>query len=156
MIQRKQTLFLVVVIIASVLMFFFPLANFIGIKDSLILNIYSVKSLVPDKIFPNGLVFVLPILSADLFVIVFSLITIFLFKNRKRQLHIIRLNILVEVLFIAMFFFYYVGSLEKLTGGTANYQAGIFMPLIATIFLVLAYFGVMKDEKLVRSADRLR
>jgi glucan phosphoethanolaminetransferase (alkaline phosphatase superfamily) len=156
MIQRKQTLFLLLVIIASALMFFFPLAEFIGIKDSLVLSIQSVHSLVPDHEFPKSLSFVLPLLAGNLFVIVFSFITIFLFKNRKRQMHIIRLNILVEVLFIGLFFLFYVGTLEKVSGGDASYKAGIFMPLIALVFLVLAYFGVLHDEKLVRSADRLR
>lgn len=156
MIQRKQTLFLLVVIVASALMFFFPLANFIGVKDSLILHIQSVKSLVPDHEFPGSLSFVLPLLAGNIFVIVFSIVTIFLFKNRRRQMHIIRLNILVEVLFIGLFFFFYVGTLEKVSGGNANYKAGIFMPLIALVFLVLAYFGVLQDERLVRSADRLR
>ena len=156
MIQSKQSLFLLGALVALILMFFFPLASFIGVKDSLILSVQSVHSLVPDTIFPNSLVFVLPILSANLFVIVFSLISILLYKNRKRQMHLIRLNILVEVLFIAMFFFYYVGNLETLSGGSASYKAGIFMPLIALIFLMLAYFGVVRDEKLIRSADRLR
>lgn len=156
MIQRKQSLFLLVAIIASALMFFFPLANFIGEKDSLILSIQSVQSLVPDNAYPGSFTFVMPLLADTLFVIIFSLITLFLYKNRKRQMHIIKLNILVEVLFIGLFFFYYVGSLEKTSGGIASYKAGIFMPLIALIFLVLAYFGVLQDEKLVRSADRLR
>ncbi len=156
MIQRKQTLFLLVALVASLLMFFFPLASFIGIKDSVVLYVQSIHSLVPDSVFHNSLIFVLPILSANVFVIVFSLISIFLYKNRKRQMHLIRLNILVEILFFAMFFFYFVGNLEKLTGGTASYKTGVFMPMIALIFLVLAYFGVMQDEKLVRSADRLR
>lgn len=156
MIQRKQTLFLLFVIAASVMMFFFPLANFIGIKDSLILSIQSVKSLVPDHEFPRSLGYVLPLLAGNIFVIVFSVVTIFLFKNRRRQMHIIRLNILVEAMFIGLFFFFYVSSLEKYSGGNADYKAGIFMPLIALIFLVLAYFGVLHDEKLLRSADRLR
>lgn len=156
MIQRKQTLFLLVVIIASVLMFFFPLAGFYGIKDSLILSIQSVKSLVPGNVFPNSLSFVLPLMAGNIFVIVFSLVSIFLFKNRKRQMHIIRLNILVEVLFLGLFFFFYVSTLEKTSGGLAEYKAGVFMPMVALIFLVLAYFGVLHDERLVRSADRLR
>ena len=156
MIQRKQTLFLLLAIIASALMFFFPLAEFIGIKDSLVLSIQSVHSLVPDHEFPKSLSFVLPLLSGNIFVIVFSFITIFLFKNRKRQMHIIRLNILVEVLFIGLFFLFYTSTLEKVSGGSASYKVGIFMPLVALVFLVLAYFGVLHDEKLVRSADRLR
>lgn len=156
MIQRKQSLFLLLAVVASILIFFFPLANFIGVKDSIILYVQSVHSLVPDKGFPNSLDFVLPLLAANIFVIIFSFLTIFLYKNRKRQMHIIKLNILVEVLFIGLFFLYYVGALQHTSGGVVEYKAGIFMPLISLVFLILAHYGVLHDEKLVRNADRLR
>jgi hypothetical protein len=71
-------------------------------------------------------------------------------------MQIIKVCILVEVIFIGLFFFYYVNTLQKLTGATAEYKTAVFMPLIALVFLVLAYRGVLQDEKLVRSADRLR
>ncbi len=156
MIQRKQTIFLLLVIIASAVSFFFPLAEFIGVKDSIVLYIQKAHSLVPDSPFNHSGYFSLPLLSATGFIILFSLIAIFLYKNRKSQLQIIKVCILVEIIMIGLFFFYYVSSLEKLTGGTAEYETAVFMPLISLVFLVLAYRGVLQDEKLIRSADRLR
>ncbi len=156
MIQRKQTIFLLLVIIASAISFFFPLAEFIGAKDSVILFIQKAHSLVPGSTFNQNGYFNLPLLSATGFVMLFSLITIFLFKNRKSQMQIIKMCILVEIAMIGLFFFYYVSTLEKLTGGTAAYKTAVFMPLISLVFLVLAYRGVLQDEKLIRSADRLR
>ncbi len=156
MIQRKQTIFLLLVIIASAVSFFFPLAEFIGAKESIVLFVQKAHSLVPDSAFNQNGYFSLPLLSATGFVMLFSLITIFLYKNRKSQLQVIKVCILVEIIMIGLFFFYYVSSLEKLTGGTAEYKTAVFMPLISLVFLVLAYRGVLQDEKLIRSADRLR
>lgn len=156
MIQRKQTIFLLLVIIASVVSFFFPLAEFIGVKDSIVLYVQKAHSLVPDSPFNKNEYFTLPLLSATGFIMLFSLITIFLYKNRKTQMQIIKVCILVEIIFIGLFFFYYVDALQKLTGATAEYKTAVFMPLISLVFLVLAYRGVLQDEKLVRSADRLR
>ena len=156
MIQRKQTVFLLLVIIASAVSFFFPLADFIGEKESIVLFVQKAHSLVPDSAFNKNVYFSLPLLSATGFVVLFSLITIFLYKRRKTQMQIIKVCILVEIAFIGLFFLYYVNFLQKLTGGTAEYKTGAFMPLISLVFLVLAYRGVLQDEKLVRSADRLR
>ncbi len=156
MIQRKQTVFLLLVIIASAVSFFFPLADFIGAKESIVLFVQKAHSLVPDSAFNKNVYFSLPLLSATGFVVLFSLITIFLYKRRKTQMQIIKVCILVEIAFIGLFFLYYVNFLQKLTGGTAEYKTGAFMPLISLVFLVLAYRGVLQDEKLVRSADRLR
>jgi len=156
MIQRKQTVFLLLVIIASAVSFFFPLADFIGAKESIVLFVQKAHSLVPDSAFNKNVYFSLPLLSATGFVVLFSLITIFLYKRRKTQMQIIKVCILVEIAFIGLFFLYYVDFLQKLTGGTAEYKTAVFMPLISLVFLVLAYRGVLQDEKLIRSADRLR
>jgi len=131
MIQRKQTIFLLLVIIASAVSFFFPLAEFIGAKESIVLYVQKAHSLVPDSVFNKNAYFSLPLLSATGFVMLFSLITIFLYKNRKVQMQIIKVCILVEIIFIGLFFFYYVSTLEKLTGGSAEYKTAVFMPLIA-------------------------
>ena len=156
MIQRKQTIFLLLVILALAVSFFFPLAEFIGANESIVLFVQKAHSLVPDSAFNKNVYFSLPLLSATGFVMLFSLIAIFLYKNRKAQMQVIKVCILVEIIFIGLFFFYYVSKLEALTGGSAEYKTAVFMPLVALVFLVLAYRGVLQDEKLVRSADRLR
>jgi hypothetical protein len=57
---------------------------------------------------------------------------------------------------IGSFFFYYVNVLEKASGGVTQYEIGSYMPLVAFVFYILSYRGIMSDEKLIRSADRLR
>jgi len=48
--------------------------------------------------------------------------------------------------------------LESLTMTDADYirEPGIYLPIVSVVFLVLANRFIMKDEKLIRSADRLR
>jgi hypothetical protein len=99
-----------------------------------------------------------PLLLLNIFVAALSIFCIFQYKNRVRQAKLVRLSILLEIVLIAMVFFVYAGIIEKNLHTTPEYmeEAGIYFPLISLIFLILAYRFIIKDEKLVRSADRLR
>lgn len=156
MIQRKQTIFLFFSAVALGLLFYFPLASFIGGQDSVMLYIHKVVSLVPDHHPDLPVYFNLPLLTLDVLLLLLTITSIFLFKNRKRQLGVVRVNIILLLAMIAVFFFYEVPVLEKLSDGLADYDTGAYFPLIAFLFYVLAYRGIMSDEKLIRSADRLR
>ncbi|OJV53654.1 MAG: hypothetical protein BGO31_01995 [Bacteroidetes bacterium 43-16] len=85
-----------------------------------------------------------------------SLVTIFLFKKRKQQISLTWLNILFC---IALVFWLYMG-LNKFwsnypeNGG--NISVGLFLPVLTVFFLLLALRGIRKDEKLIKSLDRLR
>ncbi len=156
-IYRWQSVYLFLAVISLAAMFFFPLASFIGgDKDQLVLYIYKLVSEVPDSspdvpvwfIFPN-----LILASLSLLVTFFS---IFMFKNRKLQLSIVRLVIILILILIGIFFFYYAVELEEVSGIAAQYDIGAYMPLIAFVFLLLAYRGIMADEKFLRSTERLR
>ncbi len=83
-----------------------------------------------------------------------ALIAIGLFKNRKNQFVLNRLNMILN-LFLLGFFVY--RSLN-LSGETAVSEKGIGMliPIISIVFLVLANRAIKKDEDLVKSVDRLR
>ncbi len=85
-----------------------------------------------------------------------SLICIFLFKNRKLQF---RLTILAIVLGIAYIFLQYV-MIEQFKKDSAiqtgSYQVAALFPIVMIFFLILAARGIYKDEKLVKSLDRLR
>lgn len=157
MIQRIQSVYLLLVVVSLAAMFFFPLASFIGgEKDQLVLFIYQLVSEVPDSQPDVPLYFIYPNLALVSLSIVISFVSIFLFKNRKRQMILVRLVLLLILGLIGAFFFYYAVTLEEISGIAANYETGSYMPLIAFVFLVLAYRGIMNDEKLIRSADRLR
>jgi dipeptide/tripeptide permease len=80
------------------------------------------------------------------------LIIIFLYKNRKLQMKLIIPAILISVLNIFLFF----NQSKKFVAGEGNYDLGSILVLIVPIFLLLAARGVYKDDKLIKSLDRLR
>ena len=158
MIQRKQSIFLFLAAIAMILDFVFPIARFIGTGDyQLEFYIYNIVSLVPDVKSPFDVMFVAPLTALTGLVILGSLITIFLYKRRMTQAKLVRGLVIFTLGDVALIFFYNIPALEELSGIRADYcYAGIAMPLVAMVMLILAINGIIKDEKLVRSADRLR
>lgn len=83
-----------------------------------------------------------------------AIIAILLFKNRQNQFVVNRLNMILN-LFLLGFFVY--RSLN-LSGETSVSEKGIGMliPVFSIVFLVLANRAIKKDEDLVKSVDRLR
>jgi peptidoglycan/LPS O-acetylase OafA/YrhL len=78
---------------------------------------------------------------------IFSLIAIFQFKKRNYQIR----SCLLSMLFVVL---PYAVIIPQSHSG--NYSISVAFPLIAFILLVMAVFAIRKDEKLVRSADRIR
>ena len=83
-----------------------------------------------------------------------SLISIFMYKNRKSQFVLGRLNIILN--FILLGFLVYRSL--NLSGETNVSEKGIGMllPIFSIVFLALANKAIKKDEDLVKSVDRLR
>lgn len=158
MIQRKQSIYLFLAAIAMALDFIFPIAKFIGSGSyQLELYIYQVVSLVPDSHPPFDVMFVAPLTALTGSVVIGSLITIFMYRRRMMQAKLVRGLVIFTLGDLALIFFYNVPTLEKLSNNIAEYNyVGIAMPLIAMVLLIFAVNGIIKDEKLVRSADRLR
>lgn len=96
----------------------------------------------------------LPYFAAFVVSGVLSIITIFLFKNRKLQFVLGRLNIILN--FFLLGFFVYLSL--SISGETVVSEKGIgmFLPIISIVFLALANKAIKKDEDLVKSVDRLR
>lgn len=79
-----------------------------------------------------------------------SVIDIFLYKKRKLQSRIAILALLFSLLNI---YLYYRQTL-KFTNG--NYSLTAVLTFLVPVFLFLAIRGISKDEKLVKSLNRLR
>jgi len=80
------------------------------------------------------------------------LIDIFLYKNRKLQLRIAILGIVVSVLNI----FLYYKQTQNFLPNEGTYDLTAVLTLAIPILLILAARGIYKDQKLVKSLDRLR
>ena len=136
MIQRIQTLYLVLVALCSGILPF-------------VVSLWTLSGDVAVFAKDN-----LSILAAFLGIAVLASIAIFLFKKRQNQFVLNRLNMILN-LFLLGFFVY--RSLN-LSGETAVSEKGIGMliPVFSIVFLVLANRAIKKDEDLVKSVDRLR
>jgi succinate-acetate transporter protein len=136
MIQRIQTLYLLAVaILTGVLPFW--------------VNLWSDQQ--GNEVFARQETMVSLLFYA---VAVLSVVSVFLYKKRKNQFVLNRLNILLN-LFLLGFFVY--RSLN-LSGETLVSEKGIGMliPVFSIVFLALANRAIKKDEDLVKSVDRLR
>lgn len=98
-----------------------------------------------------------PSLLIAVVMIALPLVAIFFFKNRKRQRSLSWMGILACIAFIAVSLMH-IENFKNTSPMPRNgsYQAGIVVPVVAIVFLYMAINGIKHDEKLVRSADRLR
>lgn len=135
MIQRIQSIYLFIAAIISLLLFwFFPLFN----------TQSGAIELIDEPIF----------FTAYVFSGIISLFTIFRYKNRKQQVVSGRINIIVNFIAFSFILYYFFTALKS----DAQNQLGVtaFLPIITVVFISMANRAIMKDESLVRSADRFR
>ena len=86
--------------------------------------------------------------------ILFGVLSIFSFKNRKRQILLNNISIIINALLIGLLAYW----LLNLSGGISIPEKGIepVFPFLSIVCLLLANMFIRKDERLVNSVDRLR
>lgn len=158
MIQRIQSLFLLLAIVALLLIGAFPIAKFYSQTGIYVLNLFELESLTPDNVIPFVSWFLYPLLALVLALVVLNVVAFISFKNRVKQIKLTQIAFLLNVILIVGLLFYYIPTIEENTATSSNYQGAysIYLPLVALIFTLLAQRFIRKDEKLVRSVDRLR
>ncbi|WP_026935403.1 DUF4293 domain-containing protein [Christiangramia echinicola] len=136
MLQRIQTIYLLLAAVVSAgLIFVFSLW-----ENSAGESVYAQDVLIAFGMF---------LASAAI-----SLVSIFMFKNRKLQFVLGRLNIILNLFLLGVFVYWSLtlpGEMDISEKGI-----GMFLPIISIVFIVLANKAIKKDEDLVKSVDRLR
>ncbi|UWX59593.1 DUF4293 domain-containing protein [Chryseobacterium oranimense] len=97
----------------------------------------------------------IPVIDISCIVLVLTgALSIFSFKNRKRQILLNTISIIINALLIGVLAYW----LLSLSGGIQIPEKGIepVFPLIAVISLLIANMYIRRDERLVKSVDRLR
>lgn len=162
MLQRKQTIYLALAFICLVLLLVFPIfsisAERAGLTYSGAFGAYGMTGSEGESVeFP---LFILIIVLA-----LFTSFSIMSYKNRKRQLVVCRINLILHILMVLSFIgIYYMGKstvledLEKRAFSNTAFTLDIgFYLAAATIpFLILAIRGIKQDEALLKSIDRIR
>ncbi|NVN95208.1 MAG: DUF4293 domain-containing protein [Bacteroidetes bacterium] len=147
MLQRIQTVYLMLAFIASALLFtklpiaIFPFPNG-GDIPFIILGKYEVINILP-----------LILLNGALALLCF--ISVCLYGNRPLQFRLTMIGFLINVIFIIAIFFT-ADNMQNQVKVEAQYKLGAILPLISMVLLILASKAIRKDEKLVKAADRLR
>ena len=142
MIQRIQSFWLFIAALLNtgiIFMNFYQLPTINGIDSSVGVTNYD------------------PALLLTVLIILLPLATIFKYKNRKQQLKMCYISIagiisLVALQQVRIF------ALLKITPPTSagSYWFGAVLLPLALLSIILAIVGIRKDDKLIKSVDRLR
>jgi len=138
MIQRLQSLWLLLVAAFEAITFKFPFYSGDWAKDTVQATIdLSARTTIWFSI--------LTVLAGIL-----AFITIFLYHNRKLQLRLCFLGIFLTLALLTMYFI----EMNNFLDGHVAIWAIFYFAILG--FYILAARGILKDEKLIKSMDRLR
>ena len=160
--QRLQSIFFFLSALLFALLFFLPLAEYLGETNILIFNVFGIESGIPNGMVPYPKTFSLPVLILAVTAILLSgYLAMGLFRAVKLaqfvKLHkIARIDIIVIVAWIAVVFAYYIRVIGNPIGAEPSFKVGAFFPLVALLLTIAAASGLKKDIKKVRSTDRIR
>lgn len=152
MLQRIQTIYLLLVIVFIILAIFFPFVTFINVG---VVTQFNSFGLDPS---PEGVSIMLPIYIGLFMIIGVSIATIGLFKNRKRQLLFGKINYILILLTLVLLFIDVDSLSEKLldVNSLPIYGMGTYFIVCTLPLVFLANRAIKKDEALIKSLDRLR
>lgn len=137
MLQRIQTIYLLLAFVVSgILPFFIPLWKLVDGATFLFMQ--------------NQMYVVLFGSSTTL-----TLVSIVSYKKRQNQFVMGRLNIILNLILLGLFVYRSL-NLSGETTAVSEKGIGMFLPIVAIVLLVLANKAIKKDEDLVKSVDRLR
>lgn len=152
MIQRIQTLYLLIAIAFMAVALFSPLAVFDVGNEEFTLSAFSLSGSAASR----GTLWLGILLAAAA---VLPLVTLFLFKRRQLQIRLCAVELVLLVGSLVFIGIYYWLSNRMFTGFDTTHQRlaiGALMPLLSAIVVWLAMRAIFRDEVLVRSLDRIR
>ena len=138
MLQRIQSIWLLLAAVFDAITFRFPFYSGDWIKDNFLFVIdLNAKTTIWFTI--------LTVINA-----VLAFVTIFLFGNRKLQLRLTYLGIFLTAVLLTLYFL----ELKNFIGG--NIAVWVIFYFAILICYIFAARGIMNDQKLIKSLDRLR
>lgn len=165
MIQRIQTLWLAFIILITAATFFFPIVDFSF--DFKSMNTIQHYGLLQPESSPNSHQFIQTtpawsLIFMQVGIALIALLAILLFKNRQLQVKLVASGLLLVTLYVAFLLFIKIDGLEGqitqlYSTPTVIYnKISISFPILQLLLFILAQRAIRKDDRLVRSSDRLR
>jgi len=147
MIQRIQSLYLLISAILVAFLFVLPIAEILS--GGVIYQFYLQGVSLDGVIKNSGLI--LSILTVVVFLgHGFAVLS---YKNRTRQIRIIVITILLLLGVVGMFYYFAFSTINE---PKVSFNMGAVFPFVAIILDYMAIRAINKDEALIRSIDRIR
>ena len=146
MIQRIQSVFLLLAAGAAFGLFALPFATTAQAVDSSVLFSDGIFSLTD-----NIALLILFCLAGGL-----AFISIFLYNNRQNQLRLGRFAIIANIIGLVLAIILFMQDRDTLGAAIPEDGLGLFLPIAFLLFGFLALRFINKDERTVNSMDRLR
>lgn len=147
MIQRIQTVFILVAAVLAALLVFL---NFADLSVNNELYYFNANGIFNN----NTLVFNgLPIMILIGIIVFLHLAIMFMYKKRIRQIRMLAFTIILLLGLFGMFFYFIYSGFPD---AKVAFKVPVVFPVIAVILDYLAIRAIGKDEALIRSIDRIR
>ena len=155
MLQRIQSLYLLLASLAIFALFLFPLVHniYVGGVPSAVKVTGVVQDVKGQQAHVQSFIM---LTAATAIAALLPILLIFRYKNRKQQIGLSYGYILL----IFLFSFWQVQTVKSLADVAGlrfeNFGIGILLCPLCIIFMLMAAKAIQRDEKLVKSAERLR
>lgn len=151
MIQRIQSLYLSIVVVLTGLAFWLPLARFTTGADTYSLTAMGLRG--ADGTIVQSTVY-LTILQAACCLL--PLVTLFLYKHRLLQIRLAAAELVLLLGAAGMTTIYYLNDGGFPADTFRGFGIAFVFPIVSLVFIYLAIRAIGRDERLVRSLDRIR
>ncbi len=152
MIQRIQSVYLLVATFLLASVFAYPYAELLSADGQLfIFNFNGLSIENQDELY---FLTVPPIILLVITTLI-SFTSIFLYKKRIFQMRMNSFNIILMIGYLGLNY-YYIQNFSKQLDGVVSYQITAIFPFVAAVLTFLAIRAIGKDEALIRSMDRIR
>lgn len=150
MIQRKQTIYLLLALAALIVCLCLPIGKLTSnAMQGAEVAVYNIGLYTSTGLDAH------PVLFTDIVVVAtLSFINIFLYNKRKLQMKICVVNIVLCLVWYAYYAFMALSMFKGI--GSFSMSFAVCLPLVAMILLILARVGIKADEELIRSMSRIR
>lgn len=150
MLQRIQTIYLLISVMLFAVTSYFPFVS----SDVFEIRSYGVKTLNNQITLDiSTYYFIVPMALAA----AISLFAIFLYSNRQRQMATVRVTFILYAISFALLALCIKDSQKLLTNDDPlSLGIAFFSPFLSFLLNLLALRAIRKDERLVKSVDRIR
>jgi hypothetical protein len=156
MIQRVQSVYLLLI---TVLMSFFivrPYAEFTIIGDQLLA--FHAHAIILNGVNSARDIYkhTIAVLSLAIITSLFSFICIFFYNRRITQIRLCIANTILLIVLLLIMLIYYVITRDSVEASRYTFKIPAIFPMLCIIFNFLAYRAIKHDELLVSSFNRIR